>query len=125
MSYTDISKIVKKSISYCRSICLNYLNEKIDCCSNSNSNNCQRLTNIPIKEETDVNLHPIHIDFITRKSNLKHQVCMSLEERCAIFMNFFKGKKITPYKLRKIYKEHRIRKNKIRYTKILSDIMKR
>jgi len=50
---------------------------------------------------------------------------MSLEERCAKFMNFFKGKKITPYKLRKIYREHRIRKKKIRHTKIITDIMKR
>ena len=50
---------------------------------------------------------------------------MSLEQRCAVFKNFFQDKTIKTYKLRKIYRQYGIKKKKLRKTKILSDIQKR
>ena len=38
---------------------------------------------------------------------------MSLDERCAHFMSAFPRKKLKPWKLSKIYKQHCIRKKKI------------
>ena len=47
---------------------------------------------------------------------------MSLDERTADFMHQFPHKKLASKKLSQIYKKYKIRKKKIKITKILSDI---
>ena len=50
---------------------------------------------------------------------------MSLEKRAADFMHAFPHKKLTPKMLSSIYRKHKIRKKKIRITKILDDVQRR
>ena len=50
---------------------------------------------------------------------------MTLDERAADFMRVFPHKKLAAKKLSQIYKQHKIRKKKIRHTKILGDVQRR
>ena len=45
--------------------------------------------------------------------------------RAADFMKRFPDKKLAPKKLQSVYKKHKIRKKKIKNTKILNDIQRR
>ena len=47
---------------------------------------------------------------------------MSLEERAHDFMRMFPGKKLAAKKLAQVYRRHKVRKKKIRTTKVLNDI---
>ena len=40
-------------------------------------------------------------------------------------MRMFPGKKLAPKKLQSVYKKHKIRKKKLRRTKVLNDVQRR
>jgi len=52
---------------------------------------------------------------------LQNQVGYSLEMRAADFMKRFPDKKLAPKKLQSVYKKNKIRKKKIKNTKLITD----
>ena len=70
-------------------------------------------------------LRDIHIDWLTRKHTLERQVSLSLEQRCAEFERYFRGKKLTPYRLRLVYKKAGIKKKMIQNVKPINEVARR
>ena len=63
-------------------------------------------------------LNKVHINHIISQNTLKSQIGMTLEERTADFSRAYPNKKISPTTLWNIYKRHRVRKKKVKVTKI-------
>ena len=51
---------------------------------------------------------------------MKSMVGMSLDERCAVIKQRFKDTHVSIHKLRKLYREEKIRKKVVRFTKLPS-----
>ena len=66
-----------------------------------------------------------HIDYLTNIDTLQKLIGYSLEMRAADFMKKFPDKKLAPKKLQIIYRKYKIRKKRIKNTKILNDIQRR
>ena len=118
MTYTDIASIVGKSTTYCRSVCLEYIANRINIGS-------KRIMKSRSKKLLDVQrairpnkLNLKHIDHIISPDTLKRQIGMTLEERTADFTRVYSNKKISTSTLWNIYKKHRVRKKKVKVTKI-------
>ena len=63
-------------------------------------------------------LNKVHINHIISQDTLKSQIGMTLEERTADFTRAYPNKKISPTTMWKIYKKHKVRKKKVKVTKI-------
>ena len=70
--------------------------------------------------ENRTKLKDIHYEFMLEQGTLDMQVSKSLEERAADFMRVFSSKKMSAIRLWAIYKKNKVRKKKVRITKILT-----
>ena len=118
MTYTSIAGIVGRSNTYCQAVCTQYLKEKMSIQS-------KRIMKSRSKKLKDVQqairpnkLNKVHINHIISQNTLKSQIGMTLEERTADFSRAYPNKKISPTTLWNIYKRHRVRKKKVKVTKI-------
>ena len=125
MAYHEISKIVKRSYSYCRNICIRYYNSIPTACCNPEykPEDCDSEGRYIKFKKT--RLEQEHIDYLTNADTLQNQIGYSLEMRAADFMRKFPDKKLAPKKLQMLYRKYKIRKKRIKNTKILNDIQRR
>ena len=60
----------------------------------------------------------MHIDHINSQDTLQGQIGMTLAERATDLTRYYPNKKISTTTLRMIYKKHKVRKKKVKVTKI-------
>ena len=60
-------------------------------------------------------------DYVTSAKTLTKYCDMSLSERAAHANNRFKCTKFTPYHIRKIYRQEKIKKKQVNITKVLTE----
>ena len=63
-------------------------------------------------------LNKIHIDHIISQDTLQSQIGMSLDERAADLTRAYPNKKISSSTLRRIYQKYKVRRKKVKVTKI-------
>ena len=61
------------------------------------------------------------MQWLSSETNLRSQAGKSLAERVALFNRQFGSNIISIYKLRRVYKELGIKRNKLRLTKVMTD----
>ena len=61
------------------------------------------------------------MEWLSSETNLRSQAGKSLAERVALFNRQFGAKGISIYKLRRIYRELGIKRNKLRLTKVMNE----
>ena len=71
--------------------------------------------------EKETELNERHVEFLTSRETLKSQVGLSLELRTQEFMQRFPTKKICIQTLRKLYVKFKIKRKKIKITKLVNE----
>ena len=125
MTYQCISQIVKRSAGYCRDACLKHVegHNEADIRKPIVTRKSQiQNDNAP---ERRTKLKDIHYEFLVDQGTLDLQVGKSLEERAADFMRVFPSKRMSSTRLHRIYRDHKVRKKKVRITKILNRKLRR
>ena len=120
MPYQRISQITRRSTEYCRRVCLKHVEDRKEGQRRKPVVTRKALIQKENAPERKTKLKQIHFDFILDQGTLDLQVGKSLEERAADFMRVFPSKRMSSSRLQRIYKEHKVRKKKVRITKILS-----
>jgi hypothetical protein len=124
-SYRKISSVVGMSITYCREVALRYIAHLAE---TKDSRNTKTRKQLRLEREQAVkrtDLLPEHIDFITCRETLTRQIGMTLEERTLYFMLKYPSKKICTQTLTRLYAKHKIRRKKIKITKLLTPVLRR
>ena len=67
-------------------------------------------------------LQPHMIRWLTSPGTLRRQTSLSLGDRCQHFLRHFPHAHINPTLLRKVYRQHGIRKKKYRWTKVIKNL---
>ena len=65
-------------------------------------------------------LLPSHVRFLTNPELLEKWTHYNLDERCVLFHRQFPDMHLSRSQLSKLYKKHKIRKKKIRMTKLMT-----
>ena len=65
------------------------------------------------------------IDFLVSKDTLRAWVGLTQQQRARMFTRRYPNKILTIYRLRKVYKDHGIRRKKIRNTKVITEAQRR
>jgi hypothetical protein len=124
-SYQVIAQIVGRSKTYCREVALKYRQrmQEIQGPNQTKTRKQLRLERSLAVKRTD--LLPEHIDYITCRETLTRQIGMTLEERTLYFMLKYPSKKICTQTLSRLYAKHKIRRKKIKITKLLTPVLRR
>ena len=61
-----------------------------------------------------------HIDFLKDPETLEKWISRSLKERCVLFHRHFGNHRINPTLLRKLYHIYKIKRKKIKFTKLIN-----
>ena len=125
MPYTSIAQIVKRSPEYCRQVCKWYLQLQNGSPPKASLQTISKNISCLRQIERKTSLTQDHINHLVDPDTLGRQIGYSLAERSADFMSIFPAKKLAPKKLQSIYKKHKIRKKKVKITKILDDVQRR
>ena len=118
MTYKDIAKFINKSTSYVHKLCQKMVAES------KNQDQPQRMLTRKIlkqKHETPISKHHFTVgqrEYLLSPKTMLKCCGMSLQERCMDFRRQYPDAHITIYKLRKLYKEVKIRKKYLRMTKL-------
>jgi transposase len=75
--------------------------------------------------EKPYNLNEQHLKWFLSEETLRAQIGMSLEHRVAQFMHRFPGKKISATTLGNLYAKHKVRRKKIKVTKLANTRLRR
>lgn len=75
---------------------------------------------IPIRKRYGIRfLKPEHVDYLKDDSTLQKWIGRSLKERCVLFHRHFGNFRINPTLLSNFYKLHKIKRKKIKHTKMI------
>ena len=109
MTLRSIAKLLKKSMNYVRILC-----ERIK----QDSREGKILLLVGTQDQT-ISPYPAtsimryftpeQIQYLTKEETLNRQAAKSLQERIALFRARYPGQKITAYRLRQLYSEHKIK----------------
>ena len=120
MRYSSIAKFVEKSITFVRKMCIEHEKQ------------LRRPKHYPLRKRRDpkegfqhqpytrYKLLPRHIAFLTSDDTLRDWANKNLDERCQLFHRKFPETRIYKGRLSRFYQAHKIRKKKLRLTKILT-----
>jgi len=75
--------------------------------------------------EKETKLDEQHIEFLTSRDTLKSQVGLSLKLRTLEFKKRFATKRICTTSLRNLYRKHKIKRKKIKVTKLVNPNLQR
>ena len=125
LAYKEIAGLVKRSIEYCRQVCLRYKEKAKSRYSfpyvKTRSRHIQR-DNAPSQRDK---FNQIQVDHLVDRGTLQMQIGRSLEERAADFTRVFPTKRLGRSKLSRIYRDQKVRKKKVKITKILNQRQRR
>jgi hypothetical protein len=124
-TYAQIAAVVGKSVSYCRQVAIKYRAQMMQDpqAPRTKTRKGWRLQKAIAEKPTTLNEH--HVGWLVSDETLKAQIGMSLDLRVASFMNRFPGKKISATTLWHLYFKHRVRRKKIRVTKLANTRLRR
>ena len=106
------------SVGYVRNVCLQEIqNRKALQSKTIMKSRSKKLADMKSKTKKN-KLSRVHINHITCKETLDNQVGMTLSERAVDFSRSFPDKTVSSSTLERIYKKNKIKKKKVKVTKI-------
>ena len=124
MSYSAIAKFVQRSITFVRQQCLEHEQMLRRPKQYQLRKRRDRHHSFQHQPYTRYKLLPRHIAFLTSEGTLQKWSAMNLDERCQHFHREFPDTRIYNGRLSRLYRTYKIRKKKLRLTKILTPFQK-
>lgn len=118
MGYKEISKFLNKSVSHVHRICQEIISKAKGGDQIPQFKIAQSSFFSQFKVEDKHKFSQEQIRYLTSDDTLHQWMTKSLLERVQLFKRRYPTTHITVYKLRKLYREKRIRKKKVQVTKI-------
>ena len=118
MTYKSIAKFINRSTTHVQQLC-----QKMIASSKTQDKPTRMLTRKIKKQKQETPITKHHFtdaqrDYLLRPETMLKYCGMSLQERCMDFRRQYPDGYITIYKLRKLYKEAKVRKKYLRMTKL-------